>query len=77
MRELEHANRREQERRRQTPAKQFDGCVASGDVPKRAWDERGSFKGAPVRAHRFLGAGAASHIRERLCAHSRLSPLLE
>ena len=74
-RQLEHADRRQQERRRERAAEQLDAHVARRDVAEHARDDAPLVERLPVRPHRVLVAGAAGQIGEGLgragpCGHA-------
>jgi hypothetical protein len=75
--ELEHADRREQERARKPPAKQLDAGVALLDVAEHARDDPPLVERGAVRRHRALVSGAGGDVGERLGTHPLLGGLLE
>ena len=77
VRELEHADRREQERVRDAAPEQLDARVALRDVAQHPRDDLPAPERLAVRAHGLLQARTGGDVRERLLAHRALGAPLE
>jgi len=75
--QLEHADRREQERVGDPAAEELDARVALGDVAQHARDDLPAAEGLAVRTHRLLEAGPGGDVCECLLAHRRLGAAFE
>jgi hypothetical protein len=77
MGELEHADRREQERALEAPAEELDREVAFHRAAEDPRHDRAACEGTAVRRHRRLEPGAAGEVGERLGRHRGLRCRLE
>ena len=70
VRELEHADRREQERARQAAPEQLDAGVALRDVAQHPRHDPPAVEGRAVSGQRPFVPGAGGDIGERLASHA-------
>jgi len=75
--QLEHADRREQERVGNSAAEELHARVAFGDVAQHPRNDLPATEGLAVRAHRLLEAGTGGDVRECLLAHRGLGAAFE
>jgi hypothetical protein len=77
VRQLEHANRRQQERAGQPLAEQLDARVALRHVAQHPGHDPPALEARAVRRHRPLVAGARGDVGVRLPGHPLARLLLE